>query len=81
MARRIGLALDKPIEERALISTRIIESNSVPAGHQVLMKGGESVCMCRIGDPIEDADFDSVALNPADFAQLEALGLPKGILP
>jgi hypothetical protein len=51
----------------------IIESNPlVPHGFHVLWRGGRPVWVGRIGAPIEDAEFDKITVNPADYERIKA---------
>lgn len=47
-----------------------IQANQfIPPGSQALVRNGEVVCTCRIGDPIEDAEIDSIVMHPSDIEQ------------
>jgi hypothetical protein len=45
---------------------------AVPVGMQALIRNREIIYFGAIGDPIEDAEFDEILLNPVDFACLKA---------
>ena len=42
----------------------------VPKGSIALCKNGEVVYIGKLGDPIEDAECDTVMLHPVDYARL-----------
>jgi hypothetical protein len=44
----------------------------VPHGFHVLWRGGRPVWVGRIGAPIEDAEFDKITVNPADYERIKA---------
>ena len=44
----------------------------LPAGKIGLVKNGQLVWIGAISSPIEDAEFDTVLLNPADVERLKA---------
>lgn len=50
-------------------------SQFVPKGKQLLWNCGRPVICVPIGAPIEDAEFDHVQLNPADYENLRTLDL------
>jgi hypothetical protein len=49
---------------------KIEVSSVVPKGSLALWKNGEAVYIGKLGDPIEDAECDTVILHPADYARL-----------
>jgi hypothetical protein len=49
---------------------QIEASPLVLKGRIVLWKQGAVVYMGKLGDPIEDAECDTVMLHPADYARL-----------
>jgi hypothetical protein len=54
---------------------RIVASNSVAPGTVALRRGGKIVWTGALSAPIEDAEYDEVLLNPADYQRMvEALG-------
>ena len=43
----------------------------VPKGSMTLWKNGEVVYIGKLGDPVEDAECDTIMLHPTDYARLE----------
>lgn len=54
------------------MTINVIASAVIPKGKLLLLREGKPVYFGTIGDPIEDAEFDCVALNPADGVRLKA---------
>ncbi len=52
------------------MTIKIYASPYVPEGRQVLRRDGKNIYIGRLGDPIEDAEFDEVVLSHADFEDL-----------
>ncbi len=48
----------------------ITRCSLIPVGHQALFRDGNVVYVGLLSDPIEDAEFDGVMLNPADYDRL-----------
>ena len=49
---------------------RFIQSGLQPDGTHTLMKGDLPLWTGPLGDPIEDVDYDTVILSPADYRRL-----------
>jgi hypothetical protein len=49
---------------------KVETSLTVPMGSIALWKNGEVVYIGKLGDPIEDAECDTVMLHPDDYARL-----------
>ena len=62
-----------PIIRREIISRfsglKIEVSPVVPEGNMALWKNGELIYIGKLGDPVEDAECDTVMLHPDDYAR------------
>ncbi len=54
------------------LGIRITQSAYVPPGVHVLWRKGEVVWSGPIGAPIEDADCDTIQVNPRDYERIKA---------
>lgn len=53
-----------------LSALKLIGAPLMPEGQHALVRRGQILWTGPLGSPIEDADFDTVLLNPADLARL-----------